>query len=247
MTTFDGRVAFVTGGASGIGAASVRQLIAEGAKVVIADRDEGAATALAVELGSSAAACALDVSDAASTSRAVAFTVSTFGRLDIGVNSAGVGVPNVIDLAELSFSEWRRVLDVNLDGVFLSMQCEIVEMLKVGGGSIVNIGSLMSVVGTYGASAYVAAKHGVVGLTKAAALEYAQRGIRVNAVGPGHISTPMFTRRTPAEQADVAAQYPMGRVGTPDEIARFVCFLAGPDAGFATGSYFPVEGGFLAQ
>lgn len=245
MAGVEGAVAFVTGGASGIGEACVRMLHARGARVMIADRDGAGAARLAAELGDGASSCELDVAEPASTEVAVGATIDRFGSLTAAVNSAGVGVPAVVSVGELDFAEWRRVLDVNLDGVFNSMHSELRAMTS--GGSIINISSVMGVVGTVGASAYVAAKHGVVGLTKAAALEYADRGIRVNAVGPGHIRTPMFTRRTAEQQAEVASEYPVGRVGEPDEIANFVCFLAGSEARFATGGFYAVDGGFTAR
>jgi NAD(P)-dependent dehydrogenase (short-subunit alcohol dehydrogenase family) len=244
----EGDVALVTGGASGIGEACVRYLVAQGARVLIADRADDAAAALARELGGDTRSIGLDVVDPGSTDAAVAFAVEQFGRLDIAINSAGVGVPVATDVGDLPFEQWRRVLSVNLDGVFNSLHSEINAMLAGGsGGSIVNIASVMAAVGTYGASSYVASKHGVVGLTKAAGLEYAARGIRVNAVGPGHIRTPMFDAHSGEEQAEISGRYPIGRVGTTEEIARFVCFVAGPGGGFATGAYFPVDGGYIAQ
>lgn len=244
---FDGRTAVVTGGASGIGEACVRMLAQNGARVMIADRAEQAAAALADELGAPAASCYLDVGDPHSVDAAIAATLERFGRLDLAVNSAGVGVPDAVKVGDLSFTEWRRVLSVNLDGVFNSVHSEVQAMLASGGGSIVNIASVMAVVGTRGAAAYVAAKHGVVGLTKAAALEYADAGIRINAVGPGHIQTPMFERHSVEVQAAITAQYPMGRVGTTHEIASFVCFVVSAAGGFATGAYFAVDGGYIAQ
>jgi NAD(P)-dependent dehydrogenase (short-subunit alcohol dehydrogenase family) len=244
---FGGTTAVVTGGASGIGEACVRMLVQNGARVMIADRAEHAAAALAAELGESAASCHLDVSDPLSADAAMTSTLERFGRLDLAVNSAGVGVPDPVNVGDLSFAEWRRVLSVNLDGVFNSVHSEVSAMLASGGGSIVNVASVMAVVGTRGAAAYVAAKHGVLGLTKAAALEYADAGIRINAVGPGHIQTPMFERHSVEVRAVITAQYPMGRVGTPHEIASFVCFISSAGAGFATGAYFAVDGGYIAQ
>lgn len=243
-----GRVAFVTGGASGIGAACVRALHAQGATVAIADRDFMGARALADELGPSADAFELDVLDPESVAAAVDSAVERFGALHLAVNSAGVGVPHPSRVGELAFDAWRRVVGVNLDGVFLSMHAEIGAMLRGGeGGAIVNIASVMASVGTVGASAYVAAKHGVVGLTKAAALEYAAHGIRVNAISPGHIETPMFLAHTDDERAAITSAYPVGRIGRPHEVGDLACYLLGPNAAFANGACWALDGGYTAQ
>lgn len=237
--------AFVTGGASGIGAACVRRLVADGARVAIADISRDAAAELADELGDAAMACALDVTDPVSVDESMLAAISWLGGLDVAINSAGVGVAGLTDIAELEFDEWRRVIGIDLDGLFLSMRAEIRAMLDTGhGGSIVNIASVMGIVGTAGASAYVAAKHGVVGLTKAAALEYAARGIRVNAVGPGHVATPMFEKWPDSTRGEIIARYPMRRVATPEEVGDFACFIAGTKTGFATGAFYPLDGGY---
>ncbi|MBO1901420.1 SDR family oxidoreductase [Leucobacter weissii] len=239
------RVAVVTGGASGIGAACARRLAVEGCAVVIADRDESAAARVAGECGGDAVL--LDVADRAGVAGVFEEVLRLYGRLDVAINSAGVGVPERRSIDGLDFETWRRVLSINLDGVFLCMSAEVSAMLDSGGGSIVNIASVMSVVGAAGAAPYVAAKHGIMGLTKAAALEFADRGIRVNAVGPGHVETPMFSKWSPAEQAEITSQYPMGRIARADEVASFVCMIAGDSARFATGAYFPLDGGYTAQ
>src|ERR1700722_1062079 len=190
--SLSGKVALVTGGSSGIGAACVKVLHAAGAQVVIADRVQqvNQAQSLARSLGAAAVAFEADVTQEESCRRMVEFTVGKFGRLDVAVNNAGLGNPDRSRVAELTFEEWRRIHAVNLDGVFLCLKAEIPAMLASGGGSIINMGSVMAVVGTAGAAAYIASKHACLGLTKAAALDYAKDGVRVNMVGPGYVDTP---------------------------------------------------------
>lgn len=242
----EGRVALVTGGASGIGAECVRALVDEGAHVVVMDASGEAARQLAADVGRGAVAVAGNVRSLVDTTAMVRTATQTFGRLDLAVNSAGIGVPDKRDVHETDQDEWRRVVEVNLTGVFLSMRAEIQEMLP-GPGAIVNIASIMSAVGSAGSSAYVAAKHGVLGLTKSAALEYAQRGIRINAVGPGFVHTPLLANRGPDQIAALESRHPIGRLGTPTEIAHAVLFLLSPASSFTTGGFFPVDGGYLAQ
>lgn len=241
-----GRVALVTGGASGIGAECVRGLVREGARVVVMDSSGGAAQRLAADLGKDTVAVAGDVRSPDDTSAMVRTATRTFGRLDLAVNCAGVAVPKKRDVHETAYDEWQRIVGVNLDGVFLSMRAEIREMLP-GSGAIVNVASIMSTVGSRGSSAYAAAKHGVLGLTRSAALEYAQRDIRINAVGPGFVHTPLLANKGPDELAALESRHPMGRLGTSTEIARVVLFLLSPASSFVTGGFFPVDGGYVAQ
>lgn len=161
-------------------------------------------------------------------------------------NNAGVGVPVKRDVGDTALADWDRITGINLDGVFLCMRAALPAMLGTG-GAIVSVASVMGSVATAGASPYVAAKHGVVGLTKAAALEYADRGIRLNAVGPGFIDTPLLSYHTAEWNAASAGAHPVGRLGTAAEIARAIVFLLSPSAAFITGAYFPVDGGYLAQ
>jgi NAD(P)-dependent dehydrogenase (short-subunit alcohol dehydrogenase family) len=245
MTSLAGKVALVTGGATGIGEACARALAGAGASVVIADREIALARKVAASLGGQA--IETDVSREEDCRAMVAFAVETFGRLDIAVNNAGIGNKDRSRVADLPASSWRKVLDTNLDGVFFSVKAEIPAMIAGGGGSIINMASVMGAVAVECGSAYVTAKHGVIGLTKAAALDHAADYIRVNAVGPGYVDTPMLADRTPEQRAEIAARHPLNRIATPEDIAAMVLFLASPAAGFVTGAYYPVDGGYLAR
>lgn len=240
-----GKVALVTGGASGIGASCAKLFAAEGAKVVVADRDGEAAERMARELGGGAIAVAADVSKEADCAAMVDFAVQRLGGLDIAVNNAGVSSP-LTPFAETETAVWDRTIGINLSGVFFSMRAEIAAMTKPG-GSIINIASIMGAIATEGAAPYVASKHGVIGLTKTAALELAPAGIRVNAIGPGYIETPLLQKATVDRLDAIAALHPLGRLGHAEEIASAVAFLASDRASFITGAYYPVDGGYLAR
>ena len=240
-----GKVALVTGGASGIGLASALLLGRRGATVVIADIDQNSAERSA-RLGGEMVAVHVDVADPDSAERMITAVIDRYGGLDIAVNNAGVGAPDKYDTAATPVAVWNRVTATNLDGVFHCMRAEIPAMLASGGGSIINMASVMGSVGTRGAAAYVAAKHGVVGLTRAAAAEYATRAIRVNAVGPGFIDTPLIDYQDEATRSRISAAHPIGRVGTAEEIAEVVAFLASPASSFVTGAYYLADGGYTA-
>jgi NAD(P)-dependent dehydrogenase (short-subunit alcohol dehydrogenase family) len=243
---FANKVAIVTGGGSGIGEACAVLFARRGAKVLIADRDLAAAERVAKEIGEAAVGFEVDVSDPAGCDAMVAEAVRLFGRLDVAVNNAGIGGPQALT-GEYPLDGWAQVIGVNLNGVFYSMRAEIPAMLATGGGAIVNMASILGSVGFAQAVAYVSAKHGVLGMTKTAAIEYAQQGIRVNSVGPGFIDTPLLSTVTPELIAGVAALHPLGRLGRSEEVAELVAFLASDKASNITGTYHLVDGGYTAQ
>jgi NAD(P)-dependent dehydrogenase (short-subunit alcohol dehydrogenase family) len=247
---FDGKVALVTGGASGIGRACVLAFAREGAKAVVVDLNSelGEETVAAVKNASGDAIfLQVDVSDPQAVEQMVADTVKAFGSLDIAVNNAGIG-GELNPTGEYSIDGWQKVIDINLNGVFYCMRYEIPQMVKQGGGAIVNMASILGAVGFATASAYVAAKHGVLGLTKAAALEYAAKGIRINSIGPAFINTPMVTDAMDEQTLEqIAGLHPVGRLGEPEEVASLTTFLCSDDASFITGGYYLVDGGYTAR
>jgi NAD(P)-dependent dehydrogenase (short-subunit alcohol dehydrogenase family) len=251
MTTnenFTDKVAFVTGAANGIGRATALAFAREGANVVVADVSEkgNQETARMIEeLGGRALAVRCDVSRGQDVKAALDKALEAFGRLDFAFNNAGIEQP-ITATAEIAEGEWNRIIRINLSGVFLCMKHEIALMLKQGGGAIVNTASGAGVKGFAGQAAYAAAKHGVVGLTKSAALDYAAKNIRVNAVCPGIIATPMmdrFTGGTCEGEQRVIAQEPIGRMGKPEEIAATVVWLCSDAAAFVIGHAMVVDGG----
>jgi NAD(P)-dependent dehydrogenase (short-subunit alcohol dehydrogenase family) len=250
---FSGKVALVTGGASGIGQACAQLFAREGASVIVSDvaLEGGQHTVRLIEEdGGEASFVEADVSKAAQVEALAGRTVETYGRLDYAFNNAGIEGRMATNTADYPEEDWDRVIAINLKGVWLCMKHEILQMLSQGAGSIVNNSSVEGLVGLQGTSAYAASKHGVVGLTKTAALEYAQSGIRVNAVCPGLIRTPMVERysRGDAEiEAQFAAVEPVGRMGTPEEVAEAVMWLCSEAASFVTGHAMAVDGGFLAH
>lgn len=244
------RIALVTGAGSGIGRATALALAGSGARIATADISSEAAeaTVSAVRgLGAQALTLSADVTQPADMEAAVARTVAEWGGLHIAVNCAGVGGP-ALPVADYGDDEWRRVLAVNLDGTFHSLRAELRAMRASGaGGSIVNVASVFGAAGAPLAPAYAAAKHGVVGLTRSAAQAHAADGIRVNAVGPGFVDTPMVRARTDDEgRAAMATRQPLGRLARPEEVAELIVWLASDAASFVTGSFHPVDGGFLA-
>jgi NAD(P)-dependent dehydrogenase (short-subunit alcohol dehydrogenase family) len=248
--TLEGRVGIVTGGSSGIGRATVIALVADGAKVVVADLNEdGGRETVALAGGEEHASFfKADVADVEQASAMVGHALERFGRLDFAHNNAAIEHAGPLT-ADIPPAEWQRVIDVDLTGVWNGMRAQIPALLPEG-GSIVNTASGLGLVGLEGQAAYVAAKHGVIGLTKAAALEYSARGVRVNAVCPGVILTPLLqevVESDPNFAAAVESAHPMGRFGQPEEVAAAVVFLVSDRASFITGHTLSVDGGYVAR
>lgn len=252
MAQFDGKVAVVTGGSSGIGRATALRFARDGARVVIADVNEAESAEtvrMIAERGGDARYVRTDVSRADEVAAMVAATVAAFGRLDYAVNNAAINVPPA-PITQMPEEAWDRVMAVNLKGVWLCLKEEIAQMLQQGSGAIVNMASVQAMGGGMHTSAYAASKHGVIGLTKSAALEVARQGIRVNAICPATIRTPMYERITgggPEVEARQAAAHPIGRIGEPEEVAEAVVWLCSDAASFTTGHALAVDGGDLAQ
>lgn len=249
---FENRVAFVTGAAGGIGFATAKAFAEAGATVAIADLNEAAAKAAADRLtkaGHRALGLGCDVADEGSVAAAIDTAVAAFGHLDAAYNNAGVHAPSV-ETADALAEDFDRVIAVNLRGIWLCMKHELRQMRKQGSGAIVNCSSQSGLAGIAGLGAYTASKHGVIGLTKAAALEYARKGIRINAVCPGTVHTPMVDKAMadhPVSMQAVIDDIPLGRMGTPEEIASAVLWLCSPGAGFMVGQIVALDGGYTAK
>jgi NAD(P)-dependent dehydrogenase (short-subunit alcohol dehydrogenase family) len=250
MKMLKDQVAIITGAASGIGRAAALLYAQEGAKVVVSDVDEKQGNEVVDEIkkaGGEAMFFKADISSAEENQKLVNAAIKEYGKLDIAVNNAGIGGP-LAPTAEYPLDGWQKVIDTNLSGVFYGMHYQVQAMAKNKGGVIVNIASILGAVGTRLSPAYVAAKHGLVGLTKATALEYAASNIRVNAIGPGYILTPLLTNNLDEETLKmVEGLHPIGRLGTSEEVAELILWLGSSKSSFVTGSYYPVDGGYLAQ
>ena len=251
--SFNGKVALVTGGGSGIGRATSLAFARVGCKVVVSDMNGPGCletVKLILETGGEAIFIPANVTQSGQVESLVRCTVDRFGALDCAVNNAGVNVASRNPTHLYSEDDWDRVIDVNLRGVWLSMKHEIPTMLEQGYGSIVNLASIYGIVGAPNTAAYTASKHGVSGLTKVAALEYAKDGIRVNAVGPGYTDTSMVRRVVdvnPGIQDWMVAKTPAGRMGNPEEIADAIVWLSSDEASFVTGAIVPIDGGMIAR
>ena len=250
MSKLENKVAIITGAGFGIGKATALLFAKEGAKVVVSDINEEGGNKVVEEIKSAGGEAIFVKANTASpedNENLVKETVKAFGKLDVAVNNAGIGGENA-KAGDMSVEGWKRVVDINLSGVFYGVKYQAPEMVKNGGGSIINVASILGQAGFANSSGYVAAKHGVVGMTKAVAWEYAQDKVRVNAVGPGFIYSGLVNEETMGKEAlqFLETKHAFGRLGQPEEIAAMFLFLASDDASFVTGSYYPVDGGYLA-
>ncbi len=243
------KTVIVTGAGSGIGRAIAHKFAGHQANVVVSDINEEAGNNTLREIRDgqgTAIFIKADISQVEECERLVKRAVEEFGQLHFAVNNAGIGSAG-LKTGEYPTDRWEKEIATNLSGVFYGMRYQIPEMLRAGGGAIVNISSVLGSVATPLSVAYIAAKHGVVGLTKTAALEYAQQNIRINSVGPGYTETPLLSKYSEEKRQSVIRRHPMGRLARPEEIANMVFWLCSEEAGFVTGAYFPVDGGYTAQ
>lgn len=247
---FDGRIAWVSGAASGIGLATARLLARGGARLALVDINGEGVERVAGELragGAEARAWQADLTDAASVERTVDAVAAAFGGLHLAVNNAGVSGGRV-PLAQQPMDDWHRVIDTNLHAVFYAMKFQIPHLLQAqGGGALVNLASVLAQVASAQSPAYTAAKHAVVGMTRSAAIAYAPQGLRINAVGPGYIDTPLLQVLTPGEREAITAAHPAARLGQAEEIAQAIAFLLSPRASFSFGAVLMADGGFTIR
>lgn len=250
MKDLENKVAIITGAGSGIGSAIALLYAKEGASVVVSDINENGGQETVEQIqanGGNAIFIKADVSKPFDNQSLVEKTVKQYGAVHIACNNAGIGGP-LAPTGEYRIDDWDKVISINLSGIFYGMRYQIPSILSSGGGSIVNMTSILGIVGTKNSPAYVAAKHGIVGLTKTAALEYADKKIRINSVGPGYILTPLLTNTLDdATMNTLASLHPIGRLGTSEEVAELVLWLSSSKASFVTGSYYTIDGGYTAQ
>lgn len=248
MARFTNKVVLVTGAGSGVGKAAAIAFAKEGAMTVVVDKNAEAAIAVAQMVGEAAIAVTTDVTSPDEVENMIGRCLDRFGRIDVAFNNAGVG-GKLAPIWETSLNEWRRVISTNLESIFLCMQAEAKAMMASGGGAIVNMSSIAGLVAAPGLSEYAASKHGVVGLSKAAALDLIDHGVRVNVVCPGTVDTPMLN--TNDVTADAAEQFysgiPMGRIARPEEVVSAVLYLASEEASYVVGHAMPIDGGVLAR
>ena len=246
--TFDNKVVIVTGGGSGIGQATAILYAQEGAKVIVSDLNEkggGETVASIKKAGGDASFVKTDVSKPEDCQALVKSTVDIYGRLDMAFNNAGIG-GEMNPIADMSVEGWLNVINVNLNSVFYCMKYQLPEMLRQGRGSIVNMSSILGQVAFANSAAYVAAKHGVVGISRNAAVEYAKQGIRINAVGPAFINTPLLSALDEKMKEALVTLHPIGRLGEAKEVAELVVWLSSDKASFVTGNYYAIDGGYLS-
>jgi NAD(P)-dependent dehydrogenase (short-subunit alcohol dehydrogenase family) len=250
MTDLSGKVAVVTGAATGIGESIARCLCGGGARLVLVGHDKDGLERLQKEIdpdGTRSRVVAGDVREAECMASASSLAEDDFGGLHIAINNAGLTGPGETLIEDVSLDDWNAVIGTNLTGMFLSLKAELPLIVKSGGGAILNLSSANGVVGLAGLAAYTTTKHGVIGLTRSVALEYADKNVRVNCIGPGYVATPRMSEMPPEALDLLGRKHPLGRLATREEIAEFAAFLVSDRASFCTGGFYAIDGGYTAQ